>query len=173
MSRIQVLLGGRIAEELVLEEISTGAGHDLEVSTDLARKMVTNWGMSDKLGPLTFGKRDEMVFLGKEMSQHKDYSEKTAESIDVEVKRIIDDNYKRAERVLDDRRDVLERLAETLLEHESLDGKQIDAVIEGKPLPQPEKKGKDKAEEKKEKEPRRAFRPTPALPQLKEDPEEA
>jgi cell division protease FtsH len=170
---IAILMGGRVAEELVFSELSTGAGNDIERATDIARKMVCEWGMSKKLGPLAFGKREEQIFLGREINRSRDYSEKTAEAIDAEVKRIIEDNYQRAERVLKERPEVLERLAETLLEHEALDGKQIDAVIEGKPLPQPEKKGKDKADEKKDQEPRRAYRPTPALPQLKEDPEKA
>ncbi len=129
LSRIQVLLGGRIAEELVLDEISTGAGHDLEVSTDLARKMVTNWGMSDKLGPLTFGKREEMVFLGKEMSQHKDYSEKTAQEIDDEVKAIVKECYNKTKKIILKNIDKLHTLAEELLKKEVLTGAEIDEIF--------------------------------------------
>jgi cell division protease FtsH len=129
LNRIKILLGGRIAEELVLNEISTGAGHDLEVSTDLARKMVTNWGMSEKIGPLTFGKREEMVFLGKEISQHKDYSEKTAQEIDDEVKAIVKDCYNKTKQILIRNIDELHLLAKELLKKEVLTGDEIDKIF--------------------------------------------
>ena len=130
VKRIQILLGGRAAEELVLNEISTGAGHDLEVATEIARKMVTEWGMSEKLGPLTFGKREEMVFLGKEISQHKDYSDKTAEDIDEEIKRIVRECHAEARRLLSGNLDKLNRLALKLLEREVLNGDEIKQIIE-------------------------------------------
>ena len=102
MGEIAVLLGGRAAEEIVNEDVSTGAGNDLERATDLARKMVCAWGMSDKLGPLTFGKKEEQIFLGREIAQHRDYSEDTAERIDEEVRRIIMENYERAKNLLNE-----------------------------------------------------------------------
>ena len=96
MDQIALLLGGRIAEELTTGDITTGAGNDLERATDLARRMVCEWGMSDSMGPLTFGKKEEQIFLGREIAQHQDYSEDTALKIDAEVKRIVTDNYERA-----------------------------------------------------------------------------
>ena len=100
MGEIAVLLGGRAAEELIKHDVSTGAGNDLERSTDLARKMVCDWGMSEKLGPLTFGKKEEQIFLGREIAQHRDYSESTAVRIDEEVRSIVMSNYERAQGLL-------------------------------------------------------------------------
>jgi cell division protease FtsH len=129
VKRIQILLGGRAAEEIVLGEISTGAGQDLEVATDIARKMVTEWGMSEKLGPLTFGKREEMVFLGKEISQHKDYSEKTAQEIDDEIKSIVRDCHEKSREIIEENIEKLHSLAKVLLEKEVLTGDEIDKVL--------------------------------------------
>ncbi len=129
MNALCVLLGGRAAEEIALNHMTTGAGNDLERATDLARKMVTEWGMSEKLGPLTFGKKDEQIFLGREIARHKDYSEKTATEIDYEVKRIVIDAYKRAQTLLAENRDMLEALAKSLLEKETMDAEEIDALI--------------------------------------------
>jgi len=129
LNKIQIYMGGRAAEELVLGEISTGAGNDLEVATDIARKMVTVFGMSDKLGPLTYGKKEEMVFLGKEISQQKDYSEKTAEQIDDEVKRIVSDCYEKAKTILEKNIDKLHSLAAALLEREVLSSDEIDSIL--------------------------------------------
>lgn len=129
LKKIQILMGGRAAEELVLGEISTGAGNDLEVSTNIATKMVTEWGMSERLGPLTFGKRDEMVFLGKEITKSKDYSEKTAEEIDGEVKRIVKECHEKARHILDENIDTLHKLAKKLLEKEVLTTVEIDKII--------------------------------------------
>ncbi|MEC4676780.1 MAG: ATP-dependent zinc metalloprotease FtsH, partial [Nitrospirota bacterium] len=123
---LQVLMGGRAAEEIALKHMTTGAGNDLERATDVARKMVTEWGMSDKLGPVTFGKKEEQIFLGREISQHKDYSEKTAAEIDEEVKRIVVDAYKAAKTLLMDKQTLLDSFAKRLLENESMDGKEID-----------------------------------------------
>jgi len=131
MKALAVLMGGRAAEELALQHMTTGAGNDLERATDLARKMVTEWGMSDKLGPLTFGKKEEQIFLGREIARHKDYSEKTAVDIDEEVKSIVFDAYKKAKDLLTENRDLLEVFANTLLEKETLDGPEIDALING------------------------------------------
>jgi cell division protease FtsH len=127
---LNVLLGGRAAEEIALNHMTTGAGNDLERATELARKMVTEWGMSEKLGPLTFGKKDEQIFLGREIAKHKDYSEKTAEEIDEEVKKIVIRAYEKAKSILKENFDLLEILANALLEKETLDGHDIDRIIE-------------------------------------------
>ncbi len=135
MNTLAVLLGGRAAEEIALGKMTTGAGNDLERATELARKMVCEWGMSERLGPLTFGKREEQIFLGKEIMKHKDYSEKTAQEIDEEVMRIVRERYEYAKRLLTENKDILTRLANALLERETLDASQIDAIIEGRELP--------------------------------------
>ena len=128
------ILGGRAAELIVLSELSTGAGNDIERSTELARKMVCEWGMSPKLGPVTFGKKSEEIFLGREIAQHRDYSESTAVLIDEEVKRIVQEAADRAEKLLRKNQSKLHRLAKALLEREILDGEEIDRVIQGKKL---------------------------------------
>jgi cell division protease FtsH len=125
-----VLLGGRAAEEICLKHMTTGAGNDIERATDLARKMVTEWGMSEKLGPLAFGKKEEQIFLGREIAQHKDYSEKTAEEIDREVKGLVTDAYRKSRKLLEDNLDILEAFAMRLLDVESMDGKEIDQLID-------------------------------------------
>ena len=102
---LAILLGGRIAEEITIGSITTGAGNDLERATDMARSMVCEWGMSDAMGPLTFGKKEEQIFLGREIAQHQDYSEDTALQIDHEVKRIVTDDYQRAQAMLDEHKD--------------------------------------------------------------------
>jgi cell division protease FtsH len=136
MNNLVIYMGGRVAEELVLGEVTTGAGNDLERATELARKMVCEWGMSPELGPLTFGKKEEQIFLGREIAQHRDYSEETARRIDQEVKRLILDAYEKARRLLTENQETLQRLARMLLEKETLDGETIDAVIQGKIGPQ-------------------------------------
>jgi cell division protease FtsH len=130
-----VLLGGRAAEELVFQHFTTGAGNDLERATELARKMVCNWGMSDELGPVTFGKREEHIFLGREFAHAKDFSEETARLIDNAIKNLIVSAYQRAQGLLTANRAQLQAVAQALLEKETLDGKEIDAVIAslGKP----------------------------------------
>jgi cell division protease FtsH len=130
MKALSVLLGGRAAEEIALKHLTTGAGNDLERATELARKMVTEWGMSDKLGPLTFGKKDEHIFLGKEIARHKDYSEKTAIDIDEEIKRIVIEAYDTSKNLVTENLDLLEALAKSLLEKETMDGAEIDALIQ-------------------------------------------
>ncbi len=130
-NNIAVLMGGRAAEEIVLDHMTTGAGNDIERATELARKMVCEWGMSDKLGPLTFGKREEHIFLGREISQRRDFSESTAVDIDNEVRRIVTENYQRAKQLLESRRDALETLAKGLLDKEMLDAVEIDRIIFG------------------------------------------
>jgi cell division protease FtsH len=133
-SRIAVCMGGRIAEDLMFKEISTGAQNDIEQATEMARKMVCEWGMSEALGPLTYGKKEEQIFLGKEFNRHQDYSEATALKIDAEIKRIVTEQYDRAQKTLTDGKAMLVRVAEALLEHEVLDGEHIKQVIEGRPL---------------------------------------
>jgi cell division protease FtsH len=129
LNRITILLGGRAAEEMVLHQQTTGAGDDLEKATEMARKMVCEWGMSEKLGPLTFGKREEHIFLGREFARQQDYSEDTAVMIDAEVKRIVLDCASRARTVLEEQIAKLHGLAKALLEHESLDGEEIAKVL--------------------------------------------
>ena len=128
-TNIAVLLGGRAAEELILNHMTTGAGNDIERATELARKMVCEWGMSEKLGPLTFGKKQEEIFLGREITQHRDYSEQTAIMIDEEVKRLVLENYDTAKNLLKDNINSLKALAEALLEKEVLDGPEIDEIL--------------------------------------------
>lgn len=126
---LAVLMGGRVAEEVIFDRLSTGAGNDIERATDIARKMVCSWGMSKKMGPLAFGKKDEQIFLGKELGHSKDYSETTAIAIDEEVKAFVMDGYNRARRILEDNIDVLHKTAKLLLEKETIDGKDIDVFM--------------------------------------------
>ena len=135
--RIAILLGGRIAEQIMIGEVTTGAGNDLERATEMARSMVCEWGMSDAMGPLTFGKKEEQIFLGREIAQRSDYSEDTALRIDQEIKRIVTDNYERALGVLQDCREGLQRLAEALLAREVLDGEQVKRILSGLPFDDP------------------------------------
>jgi cell division protease FtsH len=133
LNRITILLGGRAAEEMVLNQQTTGAGDDLEKATEMARKMVCEWGMSEKLGPLTFGKREEHIFLGREFARQQDYSEETAVLIDAEVKQIVLDCASRARHVLEEKIAKLHSVAQALLEHESLDGEEIARILAGTP----------------------------------------
>jgi cell division protease FtsH len=130
ITNITTLMGGRAAEGLVLKRFTTGAGNDIEKATELARKMVCEWGMSESLGPLAFGQKEEQIFLGREISQHRDYSEKTAQEIDQEIKKIVTGCYERAEQLLKKNIKRLHALAKTLLERESLSGEEIDQVIQ-------------------------------------------
>ncbi len=129
------MLGGRAAEELVFEEISTGASDDLEKSTKLARSMVMRYGMSDKMGPLTYGRKEELVFLGKEIGEQRDYSESMAQEIDAEVKRFVTDAYDRAKLALSEHREELNRVARALLDRETLSSAEFEAAMEGRALP--------------------------------------
>ena len=129
LKTLNVLLGGRAAEELALHHMTTGAGNDLERATDLARRMVTEWGMSEKLGPLTFGKKDEQIFLGREIAKHKDYSEKIAEEIDDEVRKLVMGAYGESKKLLTENYDLLDSFAKSLLEKETMDASEIDALI--------------------------------------------
>jgi cell division protease FtsH len=135
LGRIAVLMGGRTAEELIFGHMTTGAGNDIERSTELARKMVCEWGMSEKMGPVTFGKKDEQIFLGREISQHRDYSEATAVDIDNEVKRIVTESHEKARDLLTENIEILKQIAETLLEIEVLNSDQLNEILDGR-LPQ-------------------------------------
>jgi cell division protease FtsH len=129
LNSLCILMGGRAAEEIVLGMQTTGAGNDIERATTLARKMVCDFGMSDSLGPLTFGKKEEQIFLGREISQHRDYSELTAQKIDEEVRKIVTDAYAKASNLIKDNLEALHQLAGALLEKETLDGKQIEEIL--------------------------------------------
>ncbi|MGC1451493.1 MAG: ATP-dependent zinc metalloprotease FtsH [Candidatus Sulfotelmatobacter sp.] len=143
-TEIAILMGGRIAEELFLNVLSTGAGNDIERATEMARKMVCEWGMSD-LGPMTFGKKEEQIFLGREIAQHRDYSEDTAIKIDQEVRKLVNAGYSTAKQVISDNRDTLERIARALIEREVLDANEIKMLVENQELPpvQPPPSSKD------------------------------
>ncbi len=132
MNNLAVLMGGRAAEEITIGHMTTGAGNDIQRATELARKMVCEWGMSKKLGPLTFGKKEEQIFLGKEFAKQKDYSEKTAEAIDDEIRSIIIERYQYARTLLEGNMDTLEAVAQALLEKETLDLADMEAIISGK-----------------------------------------
>ncbi len=134
-AQLAVLMGGRCAEEIFLSHLTTGAGNDIERATEIARQMVCDWGMSD-LGPLAFGKKDEQIFLGREIAQHRDYSEDTAIAIDREVKKIVTGAYQRARHILEVNRDAVERVSMALLVREVLDANEINLLIAGKPLPE-------------------------------------
>jgi len=133
--QIAVAMGGRVAEELIFHQLTTGASNDIQVATDLARKMVCDWGMSDKLGPLHFGKREGEVFLGRDFGDStKEYSEETAVEIDSEVRKIVTANYERAKQAVVENVDKLKALAEALLEYETVDGAEIDQIFAGQKL---------------------------------------
>ncbi|HXF82603.1 MAG TPA: ATP-dependent zinc metalloprotease FtsH [bacterium] len=167
LDRITAALGGRVAEELVFGEVTTGAQNDFEQATDLARRMVTEFGMSEKLGPLSLGKRHGPVFLGRDLVETKNYSEEIAYEIDKEVRRIIDECYERARRVISEHRVTLERVAKALLERESLEGDELERVMAGQPLEEAPAAAPAPPPESRAETPR-AEKP---LPQLKPKPE--
>jgi cell division protease FtsH len=134
LDTIAMLMGGRVAEELVLETISNGAANDIERATEIAHHMVCEWGMSDRLGPLSFGKGEGEVFLGREMVQRATYSEETARIIDDEVGRIVKEQYQRARRFITEHREALDRIAGALVEYETITGDEVDDLIAGRPL---------------------------------------
>jgi cell division protease FtsH len=162
--QITILMGGRCAEKMFLETETTGAANDIEVATERARKMVTEWGMSPLMGPLAFGKKEEQIFLGREIAQHRDYSEATAIRIDEEVKRIVEDAYNHAWEILESNRDGLIRLAEALLEYETLESSEIDAIIKGQ-TPEKRKEASTDADSEGQPVEEKAPEPSP-LPQL-------
>jgi cell division protease FtsH len=133
-TRLAAAYGGRVSEEIFLNQMSTGAGSDIESATDLARRMVCEYGMS-RLGPLTFGKKEEQIFLGREIAQHRDFSEETARQIDLEVRRLIDEAYQSAHTIVDAHADAMHRIAAALLERETIDAEEVRLLIEGKELP--------------------------------------
>jgi cell division protease FtsH len=138
LNTITVLFGGRIAEELFMNQMTTGASNDFERATELARRMVTQWGMSDTLGPMVYGENEGEVFLGRSITTHKNVSETTLQKVDAEIRRIIDEQYKLARRLLEENRDKVEAMAKSLLEWETLDSDQLDDIMAGKP-PRPPK----------------------------------
>jgi cell division protease FtsH len=159
-SQLAVLMGGRAAEEIFLNHITTGAGNDIERATEIARQMVCEWGMS-LLGPLTFGKKEETIFLGREIAQHRDYSEDTAIKIDDEVRNIVTSGYGRARSILETHRDALERVAQALLDREVLDAAEVKLLMEGKPLPEKPPAPPPSAPPVPSKEPSLTLRPEP------------
>ncbi len=160
-TQLSVLMGGRAAEEIFLHHLTTGAGNDIERATEIARQMVCEWGMSS-LGPLTFGKKEEAIFLGREIAQHRDYSEDTAIRIDLEVRKIVTEGYTRARGILETNRDALERVAQSLLVREVLDAAELKLLIEGKLLPEkPKPQPPPSAPPVPSKEPQLGLRPEP------------
>jgi cell division protease FtsH len=169
-NRIAICLGGRIAEELIFGQMTTGAGNDIEKATDLARKMVCEWGMSEKMGPLTFGHKEEQPFLGRDMGHSQNYSEETSRAIDAEVKRIVMDGYQVANKVLAENLELLKKIAEALLEHETLDGEDIEVIAQGGVIQRrPPPPTRPPVADAKEKRPSIFARP----PVLKEEPGKA
>jgi cell division protease FtsH len=166
LDKICIMMGGRVAEEMVFDTQTTGAANDIKHATDLIRKVICDFGMSDELGPLSYGKKEEQIFLGREIASHRDYSDKTAEEIDRLMKKMVEEQLNRARKIITDHRDEIEKLANALLEHEMLDLEEIKKVISGEILettkttrslvpkkPDEEKKEEDsehKAEESKE-----------------------
>ena len=138
MSRIAVLFGGRIAEELFMNQMTTGASNDFERATQMARDMVTRYGMSDALGPMVYGENEGEVFLGRSVTTHKNVSEATMQKVDAEIRRIIDEQYGLARKLLEENRDKVEAMTAALLEWETIDAEQIDDIMAGKP-PRPPK----------------------------------
>ena len=132
--RLAILMGGRAAEMLIFDKMTTGAGNDIEQATQIARKMVTEWGMSDLLGPMTFGKKNEEIFLGREIQSHRDYSEVTARMIDEEISKIIRNAQRISENILNDNKNLLHNMAKSLLKFETIDAKDIKKIIDGKKI---------------------------------------
>ena len=144
LAQIAVLMGGRAAEQIFLGHTTTGAGNDIERATELARKMVCEWGMSDRMGPLAFGQKEEQIFLGKEFARHRDYSEQTAVDIDREIHTIVTEHFEKAKKAIEQNKEIVERIAEALLERETLGSAEINALIEGRKLPEPTEPAKRK-----------------------------
>lgn len=169
-NKIAVMMGGRIAEELVLKHMTSGASNDFESATDLARKMVCEWGMSEVLGPVVIGKKDEPVFLGKEFAVRSDYSERTAQLIDSEIKSIVTRNYDRAKKILTEKKHILHNLAGALLEHETLNAIQVEMIASGKLIPKKfPKKQLKKSKESSQKESKEVAKHKEKEPSKQED----
>ena len=169
--RLAILMGGRVAEEIVLHMQTTGAGNDIERATELARKMVCEWGMSDGIGPLSFGKKEEQIFLGREIAQHRDFSENTAIRIDEEIKQFVTDAHHRTTDIITENLDSLHRLAKSLLEREVLGGEEIDMVIRGEELPEPKTRPEDVPFQKDEETPPEQAEDEDTLPEGTEEAE--
>ncbi|MFQ6614209.1 MAG: ATP-dependent zinc metalloprotease FtsH [Fidelibacterota bacterium] len=174
--RLVIMMGGRAAEELIFNELTTGAGNDIEQATRIARKMVCEWGMSEVLGPMTFGKRNEEIFLGREIQSHRDYSETTARMIDEEVVRIVRKAQKQAISLLKDNITILHRMAEELLKYETIDGKDIQKILSGKKLHRALPRGNGSPSRRRrrsrsnQRSPERNSRSAPKTPQAKRSP---
>jgi len=140
LSTIAVLFGGRIAEEIFMHQMTTGASNDFERATEMARRMVTQWGMSDALGPMVYGENDGEVFLGRSVTTHKNVSEVTMQKVDAEIRRIIDEQYALARRLIEENKDKVEAMTKALLEWETLDSDQLDDIMQGKPPRDPKPK---------------------------------
>ncbi len=138
LSTIAVLFGGRIAEEVFMHQMTTGASNDFERATDIARRMVTQWGMSDLMGTMVYGENEGEVFLGRSITTHKNVSEVTMQKVDAEIRKIIDDQYALAKKLILDNRDKVEAMTKALLEWETIDADQINDIMAGKP-PRPPK----------------------------------
>jgi cell division protease FtsH len=138
LQNIAVLFGGRIAEEVFMSQMTTGASNDFERATDLARRMVTQWGMSDSMGPMVYGENEGEVFLGRSITTHKNVSEATMQKVDAEIRRIVDQQYGLARRLIEENRDKVEMMAKALLEWETIDSDQIEDIMSGRP-PRPPK----------------------------------
>jgi len=138
LNTITVLFGGRIAEELFMNQMTTGAANDFERATEIARRMVTQWGMSDELGPMVYGENEGEVFLGRSVTTHKSVSEATLQKVDAEIRRIIDEQYMLARKLIDQNREKVEVMAKALLEWETLDAEQVNDIMQGRP-PRPPK----------------------------------
>ena len=170
-SELAVMMGGRVAEEMYLEKITTGAGNDLEQATDMARRMVCEWGMSEAMGPLTFGKKEEQIFLGREIAQHQDYSETTAALIDEEVKRLVLEGYEKAREILSTHAEALHRIAKALLEYEVLAGEEVMGVLRGEEIsPLRTRRTKKPAAEVPRAEPEKVKGEIPESPVIARDP---
>jgi len=145
MNMIAVLFGGRIAEELFMHQMTTGAANDFERATEIARRMVTQWGMSDELGPMVYGENEGEIFLGRSITTHKNVSEATMQKVDAEIRRIVDVQYHLARKLLEDNRDKVEAMAKALLELETIDADQIADIMAGKPPRPPKPSGSQSA----------------------------
>jgi len=152
LQKIQISLGGRVAEELVFDEITAGAMADIKAITDYSRRMVTQWGMSEKLGPIAYGENEEMVFLGRSLQHHRNFSERTAQLIDDEVRRIVDECHDASRKILEERREELDRLAEALLERETISGEEVMMIMRGEELPPFDREAAEAARRWKEEE---------------------
>ncbi len=162
LQTLAVMFGGRIAEEIFMNQMTTGASNDFERATDTARKMVTQWGMSDALGPMVYGENENEVFLGRSVTTHKNVSEATMQKVDMEIRRIIDEQYALARKLIEENKDKIEAMTKALLEWETIDSEQIKDIMEGRPPrpPQPPQSSAPAKEDKRPSEPITTETPT-------------